>query len=170
MKSAPCRTQGARKRSTFEKISFSIRTIPSVRESHPFGRCGRAARLRRLYCRWGIAPRPKEFQFTCIIFLPRRPVKRLNGKNSLFLFLPTPFFSYNTAKNFSDLRTDRKKGTACPAVPPFVLPEKIRNAPRPCPSFRSGRHRDRIPRPDRILPPSRRLPIWRRTLRRRSWS
>ena len=57
---------GGRKRSentSPERRSSFIRTIPSVSESH---RILRTASARRLYCRWGIAPRPEELFFRSI--------------------------------------------------------------------------------------------------------
>ena len=52
-------------------MPFLVRTIPSVSEFH---RLGEEIFLRRLYCRWGIAPRPKVVFY--IITFPYLIVKR----------------------------------------------------------------------------------------------
>ncbi len=59
--SKPKRDKRRRRFSRFS--SFPIRTLPSVSELHRIGK-GATAFLRRLYCRWGISPRPKEY-FYC---------------------------------------------------------------------------------------------------------
>ena len=68
-------------------ITFSVRTIqPSVSEFHRFGDENNV--LRRLYCRWGISPRPKAI---------KNIVDTVYIKNKT---LSTVFYVYSRQRNF----------------------------------------------------------------------
>ena len=52
--------------------SFPVRTRPSVSELHRFGDCSPITKqsFADYYCRWGIAPRPKEYSLFYYYKLP----------------------------------------------------------------------------------------------------